>query len=146
MRTLIIYSSKTGTAKKCAALLAANLGAENCELFDINRSVFQRFDVFRDDVKSNPFRRRCTDLRFNVSYYLDYILNFLDFFKSGGVIKSCVISRKFRNHYRAAAHGNCFIYFFSNKRDERVQKLNDVKKHVNENADRVVRLFLVLAV
>ena len=36
MRTLIIYASKTGTAKKCAALLAANLGAENCELFEIN--------------------------------------------------------------------------------------------------------------
>lgn len=36
MKTLIIYASKTGTVKKCAALLAANLGAEGCELFDIN--------------------------------------------------------------------------------------------------------------
>ena len=46
MRTLIIYSSKTGTAKKCAALLAANLGAENCELFDINSGEpeFSGFD------------------------------------------------------------------------------------------------------
>lgn len=36
MKTIIIYASKTGTTKRCAALLAANLGAENCDLFDIN--------------------------------------------------------------------------------------------------------------
>lgn len=36
MKNLIIYASKTGTTKKCAALLAANLGAENCTLWNIN--------------------------------------------------------------------------------------------------------------
>ncbi len=35
MKNLIIYASKTGTTKKCAALLAANLGAESCTLWDI---------------------------------------------------------------------------------------------------------------
>lgn len=35
MKTLIIYASKTGTTKKCAALLAANLGAENCDLCSV---------------------------------------------------------------------------------------------------------------
>ena len=36
MKTLIIYSSKTGITKKCAALLAANIGADSCDLFEIN--------------------------------------------------------------------------------------------------------------
>ena len=36
MKNLIIYASKTGTTKKCAALLAANLGAESCTLWDIS--------------------------------------------------------------------------------------------------------------
>ena len=36
MKNCIIYASKTGTTKRCANLLAANLGAENCELFDIS--------------------------------------------------------------------------------------------------------------
>ncbi len=35
MKTIIIYATKTGTVKRCAALLAANLGAENTDLFDI---------------------------------------------------------------------------------------------------------------
>lgn len=35
MKNLIIYASKTGTTKKCATLLAANLGAENCTMWDI---------------------------------------------------------------------------------------------------------------
>ncbi len=35
MKTLILYASKTGTTKRCAALLAANLGAESCTLCDI---------------------------------------------------------------------------------------------------------------
>ena len=36
MKNLIIYASKTGTTKKCAALLAANLGAESCTLWNID--------------------------------------------------------------------------------------------------------------
>lgn len=36
MKNLIIYASKTGTTKKCAALLATNLGAESCTLWDIS--------------------------------------------------------------------------------------------------------------
>ncbi len=32
MRTLILYATKTGTAKKCAALLCARLGAENADM------------------------------------------------------------------------------------------------------------------
>jgi menaquinone-dependent protoporphyrinogen oxidase len=35
MKTIIIYATKTGTAKRCASLLAANLGVENTDLFDI---------------------------------------------------------------------------------------------------------------
>ena len=35
MKTLILYATKTGTTKKCAALLAANLGADSCELWDL---------------------------------------------------------------------------------------------------------------
>ncbi len=35
LKTLIIYASKTGTTKKCAALLAANLGAENCDICSV---------------------------------------------------------------------------------------------------------------
>ena len=36
MKNLIIYASKTGTTKKCAALLAANLAAESCTLWNID--------------------------------------------------------------------------------------------------------------
>ncbi len=39
MKTLIIYSSKTGTTKKCAALLAANIGADSCDLFEITENI-----------------------------------------------------------------------------------------------------------
>lgn len=39
MKALIIYSSKTGTTKKCASLLAANLGAENCTLCSIDEGA-----------------------------------------------------------------------------------------------------------
>lgn len=39
MKTLIIYASKTGTAKKCAALLVANLGVENCDLCSIYEDI-----------------------------------------------------------------------------------------------------------
>ena len=39
MKTLIIYSTKTGTTKKCAALLAANLGADSCDLFEISAEI-----------------------------------------------------------------------------------------------------------
>ena len=39
MKTLIIYSTKTGTTKKCAALLAANIGADSCDLFEISESI-----------------------------------------------------------------------------------------------------------
>ncbi len=35
LRSLIIYASKTGVTKRCAALLAANLGVENTDIFDI---------------------------------------------------------------------------------------------------------------
>ncbi len=35
MKTIIIYATKTGTVKRCASLLAANLGVENTDLFDI---------------------------------------------------------------------------------------------------------------
>lgn len=35
MKTIIIYATKTGTVKRCAALLAARLGAENTDMFDI---------------------------------------------------------------------------------------------------------------
>lgn len=36
MKYCIIYATKTGSAKRCAALLAANLGLDNCDLYDIN--------------------------------------------------------------------------------------------------------------
>ena len=39
MKTLIIYSSKTGTTKRCAALLAANIGADSCDLFEISENI-----------------------------------------------------------------------------------------------------------
>ncbi|MBQ5328074.1 MAG: hypothetical protein J6J15_02700 [Oscillospiraceae bacterium] len=39
MKTLIIYSSKTGTTKRCAALLAANIGADSCDLFEISEKI-----------------------------------------------------------------------------------------------------------
>ena len=39
MKTLIVYSSKTGITKKCAALLAANIGADSCDLFEISESI-----------------------------------------------------------------------------------------------------------
>ncbi len=39
MKTLIIYSSKTGTTKKCAALLAANIGADSCDMVAIDEAV-----------------------------------------------------------------------------------------------------------
>ncbi|MBE6899050.1 MAG: hypothetical protein E7479_00055 [Ruminococcaceae bacterium] len=39
LKTLIIYSSKTGTTKKCAALLAANIGADSCDLFEISEEI-----------------------------------------------------------------------------------------------------------
>lgn len=39
MKTLIIYSSKTGTTKKCAALLAANIGADSCDIFEISENL-----------------------------------------------------------------------------------------------------------
>lgn len=39
MKTLIIYSTKTGTTKKCAALLAANIGADSCDLFEISDDI-----------------------------------------------------------------------------------------------------------
>ena len=39
MKTLIIYSSKTGITKKCAALLAANIGADSCDLFEISENI-----------------------------------------------------------------------------------------------------------
>lgn len=39
MKTLIIYSSKTGTTKKCAALLAANIGADSCDIFEISEKL-----------------------------------------------------------------------------------------------------------
>jgi len=35
MKTLILYATKTGTTKKCAALLSARLGAENTDMRDI---------------------------------------------------------------------------------------------------------------
>ncbi|MBP6887120.1 MAG: hypothetical protein KBC20_03565 [Oscillospiraceae bacterium] len=35
IKTIIIYATKTGTVKRCAALLAARLGAENTDMFDI---------------------------------------------------------------------------------------------------------------
>lgn len=35
MKTLIVYATKTGTTKKCAALLAANLGIESCALWNM---------------------------------------------------------------------------------------------------------------
>lgn len=35
MRTLIVYATKTGTTKKCAALLAANLGIDSCALWNM---------------------------------------------------------------------------------------------------------------
>ena len=35
MKTLILYATKSGTTKKCAALLAANLGADSCALWDL---------------------------------------------------------------------------------------------------------------
>ncbi len=39
MKTLIIYSSKTGTTKRCAALLAANIGADSCDLYEISEDI-----------------------------------------------------------------------------------------------------------
>lgn len=39
MKTLIVYSSKNGTTKKCAALLAANIGADSCDLFEISENI-----------------------------------------------------------------------------------------------------------
>ena len=39
MKTLIIYSTKTGTTKKCAALLAANIGADSCDMFEIGEKL-----------------------------------------------------------------------------------------------------------
>ena len=39
LKTLIIYSTKTGTTKKCAALLAANIGADSCDLFEITENI-----------------------------------------------------------------------------------------------------------
>lgn len=39
MKTLIIYSSKTGTTKRCAALLAANIGADSCDMFSIDEKL-----------------------------------------------------------------------------------------------------------
>lgn len=39
LKTLIIYSTKTGTTKKCAALLAANIGADSCDLFEISEEI-----------------------------------------------------------------------------------------------------------
>lgn len=39
LKTLIIYSSKTGITKKCAALLAANIGADSCDLFEISGNI-----------------------------------------------------------------------------------------------------------
>ena len=39
MKTAIIYSSKTGTTKKCAALLAANIGADSCDLFEVTEAL-----------------------------------------------------------------------------------------------------------
>lgn len=39
MKTLIIYSTKTGTTKKCAALLAANIGVDSCDLFEITEKI-----------------------------------------------------------------------------------------------------------
>lgn len=39
MKTLIIYSTKTGTTKKCAALLAANIGADSCDLVEIGEKI-----------------------------------------------------------------------------------------------------------
>lgn len=39
LKTLIIYSSKTGTTKKCAALLAANIGADSCDIVEISEKI-----------------------------------------------------------------------------------------------------------
>ncbi len=39
MKTLIIYSTKTGTTKKCAALLAANIGADSCDMVEISENI-----------------------------------------------------------------------------------------------------------
>lgn len=39
LKTLIIYSTKTGTTKKCAALLAANIGADSCDMFGIDEKI-----------------------------------------------------------------------------------------------------------
>lgn len=39
LKTLIIYSTKTGTTKKCAALLAANIGADSCDLAAVTEDI-----------------------------------------------------------------------------------------------------------
>lgn len=39
MKYCIVYSTKSGSAKRCAALLAANLGIDNCDLYDIKDGI-----------------------------------------------------------------------------------------------------------
>lgn len=48
MKYLILYSTKTGSSKKCAALIAANLNAQDCDVADINGSVpdLSGYDAF----------------------------------------------------------------------------------------------------
>lgn len=44
MKILIIYSGRTGTTKRCAALLAANIGADSCDIFEIGENIPQIAD------------------------------------------------------------------------------------------------------
>lgn len=64
MRTLIVYASKTGTVKKCASLLAANLGCENCVLSDISLGEpdFSGYDCV---VAGSYIRMGMTDKKIN---------------------------------------------------------------------------------
>ncbi len=41
IKTLIIYASKNGSTKKAAALLAANIGADFCDMFEVNEKLPQ---------------------------------------------------------------------------------------------------------
>lgn len=48
MRYLLIYATKTGSSRRCASLIAANLNAQDCEVVDIasGQPDLSGFDAF----------------------------------------------------------------------------------------------------
>ena len=113
MKTLIIYSTKTGTTKKCAALLAANIGADSCDLFEINEKIpaisdyecvaigsYVRMGVI--DKKISAFLEKNKEELFNTKFGL-FICSCLSDKVSEALIKN--FSDEFMDH---AAIIDCF--------------------------------------